>query len=103
MHYPQLIKLLLEQKVLYLFLQIFQPGALELVMTEVEEHIIMRLISKLINGISRVFHKVLKYFNGSIISMSFVLPSAGVFSVFFLFEIEMIQNLLSYHLANRYN
>ena len=80
-----MIKLLLEQKVLYLFLQIFQPGVLELVITEVDEHIIMRLISKLINGVSRVFQTVLKYFNGSIISMSFVLPSAGVFSAFFLF------------------
>ena len=76
----------MEQKVLYLFLQIFQSGALELVITEVDEHIIMRLISQLFNGISRVFQKVLKYFNGSIISMSFVLPSAGVFSAVFILD-----------------
>ena len=37
----------------------------------------MKLISQLINGISRVLQKRLKYFNGTIVSISFV-PSAGV-------------------------
>ena len=34
-------------------------------------------------GISRVHQKLLKYFNGTIISIFFVLPSAGVFPVIF--------------------
>ena len=37
-----------------------------------------RLISQLINGISRVVQKLLKYFNGTAILTSFVLPPAGV-------------------------
>ena len=37
-----------------------------------------RLISQLINGISRVVQKLLKYFNGTAILISFVLPPAGV-------------------------
>ena len=41
----------------------------------------MRLISQLINGISRVLQKLLRYFNGTPISASFVLPAAGVFPV----------------------
>ena len=44
----------------------------------------MRLISQLINGISRVSQKLLKYFNGTAISTSFVLPAAGVFPVFLI-------------------
>ena len=39
----------------------------------------MRLISQLINGISRVFQTLPKYFNGTFISTSFVLPSARAF------------------------
>ena len=37
----------------------------------------MRLISQLIKGISRVLQNLVKYFNGTIISTSFV-PSATV-------------------------
>ena len=42
----------------------------------------MRLIPQLITGISRVFQKLLKYFNGTIISTFFV-PPAVVTSVIF--------------------
>ena len=41
----------------------------------------MRLTLQLINGISRVLQKLLKYFNGTIVSTPFVLPSAGVYPV----------------------
>ena len=41
----------------------------------------MRFMSQLINGISRVLQKLLKYFNGTAISTFFVLPLPGVFSV----------------------
>ena len=39
----------------------------------------MRLISQLINDISRVFLKLLKYSNGAAISTFFVLSLLGVF------------------------
>ena len=38
----------------------------------------MRSISQLISGISRVLQKLLKYFDGTAISTSLVLPAAGV-------------------------
>ena len=41
----------------------------------------MRLTLQLINDISRVLQKLLKYFNGTIVSIPFVLPSAGVYPV----------------------
>ena len=41
------------------------------------------LTSQLINGISRVLQKLLKYFNGTIILTSFVLPPAGMFPVIY--------------------
>ena len=51
---------------------------LELVITQVDDHVKMRLTSQLINGISRVLQKLPKFFNGKIISTFFILPSAGV-------------------------
>ena len=48
----------------------------------------MRLTSQLINGISIVLQKLLKYFNGTIISASFVLLSAGVFPVIFILDLN---------------
>ena len=41
----------------------------------------MRLISQLSKDISRFLQKILKYFNSTSISTSFVLPSASFFSV----------------------
>ena len=78
------------------------PPPVELVITQVDDHVKMRLISQLIGGISRVFQKFLKYFNGTIISASFVLPSAGVFPVIFILDV-VIQNLPSYHSAHLCN
>ena len=48
----------------------------------------MRLISQLINDISRVLQKLLKYFNGTAISTSFVLPAAGVFPVILILNLN---------------
>ena len=50
---------------------------------EHKDHVKIRLTSQLINGISRVLQKLLKYVNGTIISTSFVLPLSGVFPVIF--------------------
>ena len=44
----------------------------------------IRLTSHLINGVSRVRQDLLKYFNGTIISTSFVVPLSGVFPVIFI-------------------
>ena len=44
----------------------------------------MRLFSQLIKGILRVLQKLLKYFNGTIISTSFVPPSVVLRVIFCL-------------------
>ena len=51
------------------------------------DHVRMRLISQLINGISRVIQKLLKYFNDSIISTSFI-PQAPVWAVIFCLNLH---------------
>ena len=51
----------------------------------------MRLTSQLINSISRVFQKLLKYFNGTIILTSSVLPSLGVFPVIFTVDLNDLE------------
>ena len=53
----------------------------KLLIRQVDVYVKMRLGSQLINCISRVIQKLLKYFNVTIISTLFVLPSAGVFPV----------------------
>ena len=49
----------------------------------------MRLSSQLINGISRVLQNLLKYFNGIVISTSFVLPAAGIFPVILILNLTL--------------
>ena len=48
----------------------------------------MRLTSQLIKDISRVLQKLLKYFNGTIISTSFSLPQARVFPIIFISDLN---------------
>ena len=60
------------------------PAPVELVITQVDDHVNWRIISQLINGSARVLQKLLKYFDSTIISTSFVLPSSGVFPVIFV-------------------
>ena len=50
-------------------------------MTQVDDHVKIRLISQLIKGIVRVLQKLLKHFTGNAISISFAFTSAGVFPV----------------------
>ena len=47
------------------------------------DHVKRSSTSQFINGISRVLQKLLKYFNGTITSTSFVFPLLGVFPVIF--------------------
>ena len=81
-----MIKLLREHKFLYQFCKYF--CTCRIVITQVDDHVKTRLISQLINDISRVLEKLLKYFNVTIISTSFVLPSARVFSVIFVLDLN---------------
>ena len=50
-------------------------------MTQVDDHVRIRLISQLIKIISRFLQKLRKYFNGTAISTPF--PSSDIFSVIF--------------------
>ena len=50
------------------------------------------LTSQLFNGISRVLQKLLKYFNGTIISTSFALPSARIFPVIFILDLNDLES-----------
>ena len=52
----------------------------------------MGLTSQLINGISRVLQKLLRYFNGTIISTAFSLLAAGDFSVIFLLDLNDLES-----------
>ena len=56
--------------------------------THFSDQVKSRIISQLINGISRVLEKLHNYFNGTTISTIFVLPSAGFFSYFFKLRFE---------------
>ena len=65
------------------------PALVELVITQVDDHVKMRLTSQLINVFSRVLQKMLKYFNGT----TFVLPSAGVFPVIFSLDLDNLESV----------
>ena len=56
--------------------------------TQPLDHAKIRLTSQLINSISSVLQKMLKYFNGTIISISFILPAAGVFLVTYMLDLN---------------
>ena len=60
----------------------------ELVKTQVDDHVKKRLTSQLISGISRVLQQLLKYFNGTIILPYFVLASWEVFPVIFTLDLN---------------
>ena len=58
------------------------------VMTQCDNQVRMRLISKLVKAISRVFQKLLKFFNDNAISTSFVSLLSGVFPVFLILDLN---------------
>ena len=64
------------------------PSPRELIITQFVDHIKFELTPQLIKGISRVLQKLLKYFNGTIISTSFPLPLSGVFPVIFILDLN---------------
>ena len=64
------------------------PSSVELVITQSTDHIERRLTLQFINGISRVFQKLLKFFNCTINSTSFAFPSAAVFLVIFTVDLN---------------
>ena len=72
------------------------PSPVELTITQVDDHVKIKLTSQLIKGISIVLQKLLKYFNGTIISTSFSIPLAGVLPVIFILDLNYLEfaNLL---------
>ena len=52
-----------------------------MVITQVVDHVKLRLISQFIVDISRVLQKLLKYFNGTAVLTSFVLPLSVFLSI----------------------
>ena len=61
-------------------------------MKQIEDHFKIRLISHSISGISKVIQTSIRYFNGTIISTSFV-PSIAIWSVFF-FSLSLSETLV---------
>ena len=57
-------------------------------MTKLMTILKLKLTSQLIKGISRVLRKLLRYYNGTIISTSFSLPPAGVFPVISILDLN---------------
>ena len=57
-----------------------------MVITQVVDHVKLRLISQFIVDISRVLQKLLKYFNGTAILTSFVLPLSVFLSIVFTLD-----------------
>ena len=56
----------------------------DLLITQGDDQVNIRLVSHLIKVISRILQKSLKYFNGTSILTSFVLASSGAFPVIFI-------------------
>ena len=69
-----------------LILSFVSPVAEEVI--QFDDQVKIRLTSQLTNDISRVLQKLLKFFNGTIISTSFLLPAAGVFPVIFISDLN---------------
>ena len=63
----------------------------ELLLTQVDDHVKIKLTSQLIKDISRDLQKLLKNFNGTIISTSFSLPPAGVLPVIFVLDLNNLE------------
>ena len=88
-HFLVLIKSLQERQVLY---QLSVCAPVELVITQVDDHVKSSLTSELIKGISRVLQKLLKYFSGTIILTSFSLLSSGVFPVILILDLNDLES-----------
>ena len=85
LHYHELIKFTTETKS---FVSVISnlPEPEEIVITQVDDHVKIRLTSQLINSISIVLQKLLKYFNGTTISTFYILPPAESFYVIFILD-----------------
>ena len=64
------------------------------IIKHVADQVKIRLISQLINGISNVLQKVLKYFNGALI-LTFFVPLFPVLSAFFVLNLSEVLLLFS--------
>ena len=57
------------------------PWPIKLVIAQLPNHVNIRLISRLMKGISKVLQKLLSYFSGTAISTFFVLPATEMLAV----------------------
>ena len=64
------------------------------IIKHVADQVKIRLISQLINGISNVLQKVLKYFNGALI-LTFFVPPFPVLSAIFVLNLSEVLLLFS--------
>ena len=64
----------------------------ELLITQVDGQVKIKLTSKLIKRISRVLQKLLRYLNETIISTSFSLPAAGVSPVISILDLNDLES-----------
>ena len=92
MHYLRSIKIqsgcitLVTTKVISVIPNFVAPVAEQI--TQSADQARMGLMSRLIKGSSGVLQGLLKYFNGTAILTSVVLPSAGVFSVILILDLH---------------
>ena len=99
MHYLELIKLPKGHKsFVSVILNFVAPVAEEIILSS--DQVEKRLISQLINGISIVLQKLLKYFNGTAISTSFVSLAPGTFPVILILNLNNLDcDILSFGLS----
>ena len=81
-----------------LFANLATPVELVIILTD--DHVKIRLISPLINGILRVLQKLLKCFNGTIVSKTFVLPLTWVFPVICALDLNDLDPASMRHCSN---
>ena len=87
LRYLELIKLKLDHRMLVSVIANFvSPVAEEI--TQSADQVKMKLISQPIKGISRVLQKILRYFNGTAVLTSCLLPGAGVFPVILILNLS---------------
>lgn len=93
MHYLDITELLLERTVLYRLFRMFLR-LLHLIITQFSDRLTPfpdRFTSQWIGAILRILQKLLKYFNGTAVSTSLVLPAAGVLPIILALNYNFIR------------
>ena len=90
--YLESIELLLKHRVLCVIANV--PILVKSVITQFTDQVSCRLIPQLIKGISRVLQTLLRYFNGTNISTSFVLPARGLLPVILALMLNYLESFI---------